>query len=148
MLDSILRCSWKTGLEGDWGGIHNYPGKCSFEQVALESLCTFQMPVWGLAWDNACWVLLAIPLGKQCPSNFPACLGTEVPNLFEPLGTFGILIQSVGCNHKMATIGGGANYDISGIEVMHNSNSNSSMFQAHVLFSRMYKILCVHTVMQ
>lgn len=52
---------------------------------------------------------------------------TEVPKLFEPMDTFGILAQGYRTT-TMAAARGGANFKISGSKVMDNSNSNFSTF--------------------
>lgn len=49
------------------------------------------------------------------------------PDLFAPLGTFGILIQGGGHNDKMVTTGGGAIHTMLGIMVIHNSNMQPSL---------------------
>lgn len=52
------------------------------------------------------------------------------PNFLEPVGTFGILTQGTGWNHKMAAAGDGISPKRD--QVMYNSDSNSSTFQAEM----------------
>lgn len=63
-------------------------------------------------------------------------LSIKGPQPFKPTGIFGILKQGVGLRHQMAAIGGRAYRNMSGSEVRHKSNHNSSVFQAEALLNR------------
>lgn len=63
-------------------------------------------------------------------------LSERISSLFCTCGTSGFLTKASGHNYKMAATGNGANHKMSGIEVIHNSNSNSLTFQVEALFTR------------
>lgn len=59
-----------------------------------------------------------------------------IPFFFEHAGTFGNLIQCGGCKYKMAALGNRASHKI-WREIIHNANSNFSIFQAEALLDGM-----------
>lgn len=64
-----------------------------------------------------------------------------MPGLFQPATISGILTQGGRRNPKMDGTERGAKHKMTGSEVMYNSDSRSSAYQAKALFNRMpYKI--------